>query len=458
MTAETTTSHSPDGLVQISDESGRQLDPSTLMFAARELEPGELASIATLARSSGLVLERDGLSILALGAAARIVAPNGFSSATATMLVTAALNALERHALEPHALEPHALEPHGASDDSRRADTPLVIGSLPFDSFSPAELTIPVVTARVNEDSAVLICVAKADQIEALMAEPTSIVAKPVAAAPPPDHFELTSVQPHEEFKALVGDAVRAIASGEFQKVVVAREVEVRANRPFAPADLLGRLRALYPSCATFSMNNFVGASPELLCRRQGSRASAHPLAGTVARSGDPEEDERLAKRLFASPKERSEHGIVVTAIVDALDSFSSEVTFSPEPHLLELRNVVHLATTIEAQLNDPLPGALELALALHPTPAVGGFPTAAALKWLEANETLQRDRYAGPVGFMDATGDGEWWLGIRSALLSGSTARLIAGVGIVADSDPAAELAETQLKLQALLAAAVRP
>ena len=148
----------------------------------------------------------------------------------------------------------------------------------------------------------------------------------------------------------------------------------------------------------------------------------------------------------------------MVDAIVEALRGFAPEVTASAEPHLLELRNVVHLATTIEAHLREPMPGALELAVALHPTPAVGGFPEQAALIWLEKHEVLDRDRYAGPLGYMDAAGDGEWWLGIRSALLSGSSARLIAGVGIVADSEPAAELAETQLKLQALLAAAVRP
>jgi menaquinone-specific isochorismate synthase len=133
-------------------------------------------------------------------------------------------------------------------------------------------------------------------------------------------------------------------------------------------------------------------------------------------------------------------------------------VTASPEPHLLELRNVVHLATTITGQLREPAPGALEIAVALHPTPAVGGWPRAAAIEWLADHENLERDRYAGALGYMDADGDGEWWLGIRSAMLDGSSARLLAGVGIVADSDPAAELAETQLKLQALLAAAVRP
>jgi menaquinone-specific isochorismate synthase len=265
-------------------------------------------------------------------------------------------------------------------------------------------------------------------------------------------------VQSHDSFKELVAAAVAAIRAGAFEKVVVAREVAVKGNRPFTPSDLLARLRALYPSCVTFSLDHFVGASPELLCRRRSSVVTSHPLAGTIARSGDPDEDERLARGLLASHKERSEHGIVVNAIVADLSGLTSEVTASPEPHLLELRNVVHLATTITGQLRDPLPGALEIAVALHPTPAIGGWPRAAAIEWIAEHEGLERDRYAGPLGYMDASGDGEWWLGIRSALLDGPHARLLAGVGIVADSDPAAELAETQLKLQALLAAAVRP
>jgi menaquinone-specific isochorismate synthase len=185
---------------------------------------------------------------------------------------------------------------------------------------------------------------------------------------------------------------------------------------------------------------------------------TSHPLAGTIARSGDPDEDGRLARGLLASKKERSEHGIVVNAIVADLGELGTEITASAEPHLLELRNVVHLATTISGKLREPLPGALEIAVTLHPTPAIGGWPRGAAVKWIADHEGLERDRYAGPLGYMDASGDGEWWLGIRSALIEGERARLLAGVGIVADSDPASELAETQLKLQALLAAAVRP
>lgn len=439
MTGKTAPAQPAAIVLNVVDENGDALDPSTLHALSRDLSHDETAELLRLARASGRVLERDGLSIYGLGVAARFVAPHGFGANDAAAFVSKHLNAISQQARNDDAL-------------------PLVMGSLPFDNFAAGELVVPRVAVRIKPDRATLVCVGPRDELDAIVREPTSVVAAPVTQSAPPDHFELISVQSHEQFKELVATAVEAIAAGEFQKVVVAREVEVRANRAFAPNDLLARLRALYPSCATFSMGDFVGASPELLCRRTASLLRAHPLAGTIARSGDPEEDERLATSLLASAKDRSEHGFVVDAIVAALRAFTPNVTASPEPHLLELRNVVHLATTIEAQLSEPLPGALEVAIALHPTPAVGGFPEHAALDWLEKHETLDRDRYAGPLGYMDASGDGEWWLGIRSALLRGSSARLIAGVGIVADSEPAAELAETQLKLQALLAAAVRP
>jgi isochorismate synthase EntC len=181
-------------------------------------------------------------------------------------------------------------------------------------------------------------------------------------------------------------------------------------------------------------------------------------MAGTVARSGDPEADRRLAAGLLASGKEREEHQYVVDAVASGLRPFCSTVSVPDEPSVVSFRNVSHLGTRVEGRLVAPAASALELALALHPTPAVAGTPTDEALAYIEAVERLDRGRYAGPVGWVDGDGNGEFAVGIRSAELAGSTARLFAGVGIVADSEPAAELAETQLKLQALLAAVVRP
>jgi menaquinone-specific isochorismate synthase len=423
------------------DEHGATIEPCALAFASRPCSDEEFAAIATAARRTGRVLERDGLALFAVGTAITFVAKAGFATEGAAAASLEALQAID-----------------SPGDTTTAGHGPVLLGALPFDSTAPAELTVPSVVALENDHLRLLVAVAPGAELDQLLSDPLASLDAARESTTPPDHFELTSVQSHESFKALVAEAVAAIERGAFEKVVLAREVAVVGNRPFAPSDLLARLRALYPSCVTFSLDHFVGASPELLCRRRDSVVTSHPLAGTVARSGDPDEDERLARGLLASPKERGEHGIVVNAIVADLSGLAAEVTASPEPHLLELRNVVHLATTITGHLREPLPGALEIAVALHPTPAIGGWPRAAAIEWIADHEGLERDRYAGPLGYMDATGDGEWWLGIRSALLDGKRARLLAGVGIVADSDPAAELAETQLKLQALLAAAVRP
>ena len=201
--------------------------------------------------------------------------------------------------------------------------------------------------------------------------------------------------------------------------------------------------------------------TPELLLRRSGPRIFSHPLAGTAARSGDAAADRRAEAALLASVKERAEHRAVVDAITSALAPVADHLEVPAQPEILELRNVSHLGTSISGTLSvrdDDYPSALELVALLHPTPAVAGTPVDLALDYLAKLEELDRDRYAGPVGWVDARSDGEWYLGIRSAIVEGSSARLFAGVGIVEDSDPAAELAETQLKFQAFLAAAVRP
>lgn len=273
-----------------------------------------------------------------------------------------------------------------------------------------------------------------------------------------PDSFSLTSTRPHREFLALVEAAVAAIEGGEVDKVVLAREVLVEANRPIVVHEVLERLRTLYPSTMVFSIDGFVGASPELLVSRQGTRIASHPLAGTYPRSGDPMVDERMAVALFESGKDRQEHRYVIDAIAAVLAPLCAEIDVPEVPSIMQLRNVLHLGTHISGELREPAPSALELVAALHPTPAVGGTPTGAALAWLAANEGLDRGRYAGPVGWLDASGDGEFALGIRSADIDDNRARLVSGVGLVKGSDPESELIETQLKLQALLAAVVRP
>jgi menaquinone-specific isochorismate synthase len=255
-----------------------------------------------------------------------------------------------------------------------------------------------------------------------------------------------------------VAEAVARIDAGDLEKVVLARAVEVEADGPLVVPDILRRLRALFPSCMVFSVDGFVGASPELLVARLGLDVRCQPLAGTVARSGDPTTDARLARALLASGKDRREHGLVVDAVAAALRPFCDRLDVPSTPEIVPLRNVAHLGTTIRGRLAAPAPSALALACRLHPTPAVAGTPTMAALALLERLEGSTRGRYAGPVGWVDSRGNGEWAVGIRSAEVRGNKARLMSGNGIVAGSDPDEELAETQLKLQALLAAVVRP
>lgn len=421
---------------------------AALCWASAEIRPETLAAVRRYARAVGRVLERDGLSILTWGAACHLELAFGTSDSAAVHEIEARLAAI------PPA---RAADGPGAGGPG-----PLAIGALAFDPGAFSQLVVPEIAVVDDGTSCRATAVGTRGDVEHALAGFPFVAGAPAPApddgAGPPETFELGSARPHAEFRERIARAVAAIRAGELDKVVLVREVSVHADRPFGQHHLLERLRALHPSCLAFAADGFVGASPELLVRRAGQEVVSQPLAGTVARSGDPDEDRRLADSLLASAKERSEHRIVVDAILGALQPVCAQLAAPDLPHLLELRNVAHLATRVSGRLAAPAPGALALAARLHPTPAVGGWPSAAALDYLAKYEELDRDRFAGPVGWVRADGDGEWWIGIRSALVDGPHARLMAGVGIVEGSDPAAELAETQLKLQALLAAAVRP
>lgn len=400
------------------------------------LSGAEAAELRRLAFAEGTVVERDGSSLVAFGVARAIELPNGIADPEGRSAVRAALD--------------------GAGDGA------VAVGALPFLPDAPGRLVIP--------ELAVLCTNEERRAVVALTGDPRAVVDRWLeratlagnSPAVPPDAFELESARPHSEFLARVAEAVEAVRSGRMEKVVLAREVMIRANRPFHQGDLLERLRSLHPSCATFAVDGFLGATPELLIRRVGDRLESAPLAGTAPRSGDPEMDRRIEAALLASEKERAEHRAVVDSIASALADVA-DLDIPSGPRIVELRNVSHLGTPIAGVLHrtagggDP-PNALELVARIHPTPAVSGHPIPDALEYLAKTEHFDRDRYAGPVGWVGADGDGEFHLGIRSAIVGGATARLFAGVGIVSDSDPAAELRETQLKFQAVLAAAVRP
>ena len=271
----------------------------------------------------------------------------------------------------------------------------------------------------------------------------------------PTGDVAIRSAQPPERYEAAVAAARARIHAGELEKTVLAREVTVDAPAAHDPAALHGALRELFPACFCFCVGSpqgaFCGASPELLVRRRGAGAATVALAGSARRSADPSVDDHLGEQLLRSAKERSEHAIVARRIERALRPHSVWVEAAPEPGLVKVANVQHMATPIRAQLADPR-SAIELAGLLHPTPAVGGEPRAPALAAIEEHERMDRGWYAGPVGWMDAAEDGEFCVALRSALLRDRRAHLYAGAGIVADSDPAAELDETEVKLGAIL------
>lgn len=263
--------------------------------------------------------------------------------------------------------------------------------------------------------------------------------------------------RPAEAWQALVAEFARAARQGTVEKVVLARSIRLSSSRPFSPAAALRRLRAEYPACAVFAFEQgdrcFLGASPERLAGVVGSDVEVSCLAGTVKRGTTSAEDLRNGEELLASTKNQWEHAIVVRTLREKLEGVCTDVSVPSGPVLLKVRNVQHLYTPIRARL---VKGQtlLDLAGQLHPTPAVGGFPREHALDLIREREGLDRGWYAGPMGWIDRWGNGEFAVAIRSALLHENRAILFAGCGIVADSDPASEYEESRLKLMPMLSA----
>ena len=248
------------------------------------------------------------------------------------------------------------------------------------------------------------------------------------------------------------------IKAGLLQKVVLARDLHASVSGPIDERLLLGRLADRYPDCYTFACGGLVGATPELLIKRQGLQISSLVLAGTAPRGNNPARDAALGTALLASAKDTEEHGYAAAGVRESLAPLCDELTVAPRPALLRLANVQHLATTISGRLavgaDGTSPSVLALADALHPTAAVCGTPAETAMELIRELEGMDRGRYAGPVGWVDSAGNGEWCIALRCAELKGTRARLFAGGGIVADSDPAAELAETQAKFRPMQSA----
>lgn len=248
-----------------------------------------------------------------------------------------------------------------------------------------------------------------------------------------------------------VAAAVEAIHAGTLDKVVLALDLPGRADAPVDPRALLDRLAAGYPGCWAYAVDGLVGATPELLVARRGERVRSAPVAGTMPREAGDAPDAGVAA-LLGSAKEAHEHALVVESVVERLAPYCAELSVPPAPTMLRLPTVVHLTSEVTGRLSKPV-SALRLAGALHPTAAVAGTPTDRALAMIRASEPVDRGRYAGPVGWVDARGDGEWGIALRCAEISGSEVRLFAGCGIVAGSEPEAEAAEWRAKISAVRA-----
>ena len=352
---------------------------------------------------------------------------------------------------------------------------PVWVGGFAFDpeggtsptwaSLPPASLVLPQISlCRRGERTFLTVnsVVRPGEEAERLGDELAARVASLRLDAPlplldphPTARTEIRSARPPREFEAAVEGATSRIAAGELSKVVLAREVIVSAAAAHDPAAIFGAMREQFPACFCFCCGTpeaaFIGASPELLVRRSGASVSTVALAGSTRRSSDPAVDDHLGEQLLRSDKDRREQRIVTERIVRALRPHAVWVEAAAEPEIVKVANIQHLATPIIAQLAEPH-SALEMAGRLHPTPAVGGEPWPAAAALIADLEGMDRGWYAAPVGWMDATEDGEFCVALRSALLRDRDAHLFAGVGVVAGSDPAAELAETEVKLGALL------
>jgi len=333
---------------------------------------------------------------------------------------------------------------------------PIAFGALPFlrSAWDATTVVVPEVVWGRADDGTRWVTTIAAGDVE-IPAPVPARAAREVA----PGAVRVAPTRPAAEWCELVARATAAIGAsgGALEKVVLAREVVVDADAPFDPVAVLARLRAAYPGCFVTHVDGFVGASPELLVGRSGDVVRAQPMAGTAPRGGDPASDARLAAGLLASPTYRHEHQVTIDDVHDTLLAWCSYVDFEPEPSVVAVANVQHLATLVEGRLSRPAPSVLELVAALHPTPAVNGRPRDAARAWIVEHEGIDRGRYAGTVGWVDGAGNGQWAVSVRCAEIEGRRARVFAGNGIVADSDPDVELVETQAKLQALLSALVR-
>ncbi|HMG25898.1 MAG TPA: isochorismate synthase [Acidimicrobiia bacterium] len=325
----------------------------------------------------------------------------------------------------------------------------IAVGALPFGDAAGGELTIPASVTGIDADG-------RAWRTEIGPVPPAPPAVSPLA---PATRFDVEGRVSRSSWSAQVRAVLDAIRAREVEKIVLARDVVVHADAPFDVPAVVERLCATQGGCAVFADDRLVGASPELLVRRRGREVVSRPMAGTMPRGATDDSDRAVEAKLAASAKDGLEHRLVIEAVVDGLRECGVDVTSVRGPEVARLATVLHLATTIAGTVDErSASSALDVALRLHPTPAVAGAPRDAALAMLRQLESFDRGCYAGPVGWVDARGDGEWAVALRCAELDGTTAHLVAGAGVVAGSDPDAEWAETQAKFEPMLRVLVQP
>ncbi len=333
---------------------------------------------------------------------------------------------------------------------------PVAIGCLPFRPGADAMLLVPQRVVRKDAHGDAWVTDVFADGEPVTDRGPVA-----VAGAPGPEHgtYRITPAVDVQHYLDAVDAARAAVRRGDIVKAVIARPIVVDVDTEIDVHAVLRRLKASFGSSYRFSIDGLIGASPELLVEVDGDAVRSHPLAGTAPVTGDVARDDAVAAALVESTKDQVEHRVVIDVVHDTLLPWCSYLDWEPEPSVIRVANVQHLGTLIEGMLSRPRPSVIELARALSPTPALGGHPRCEALALIDAVEGFDRERYGGTVGWTDAAGNGAWAVAIRCAELAGDrrSARLVAGGGIVADSDLAAELAETQAKFQAMLSALIR-
>jgi isochorismate synthase len=398
--------------------------------------PSEL--LACAATPGGFVFTRDGDGLAGEGAARRITVTAGPAQVTRAAALAQQLSDVA-----------------GGSRDV------VVVGALPFNGDVDAVLTLPARTLWSREGRITELRLESDTAVNGHTASASAAFASATHGATHGTTHGTTQAPPMPdatpaEYTAAVRETLRRIADGELRKAVIARSRLVEIPRD--PGVLLRRLAARDPHCHVFAAPTpdgwIAGATPEVVVRRHGSIVSATPLAGSAARGTDPASDRAAAEALTASAKDLAEHRLVVEAVADALAPLCAELSVDPTPSLTGTATVWHLATNIRGVLRDRDLSALALAARLHPTPAVGGVPRDAALHAIAELESVPRRFYSGLVGWVDSAGDGEWALSLRCVEVNGHEARLFAGAGVIAGSDPDAELAETEMKFGALLEA----